>query len=348
MTVFSLAVASAALQGVAGAWTEGPPLPHPVASNAVAVTMIAGEPTVFSFMGLDSTRAWDGVTSAAFSWRVGSLAWRELPPVPGPGRLAGTAQGHGGKVYVIGGYTVADDGSEKSAPNVDIYHPAIRTWTSGAAMPVPSDDAVSGLWHDSLIYVVSGWHDTDNVSDVQIYDPFADRWSATTPIPGPPVFGHAGAIARNTIVYLDGVRTRTETPRFVMEASSWRGDIDPDDPLRIEWSRLPPHPGPPLYRAAAGSVGPWVIFAGGTDNPYNYNGMGYDGEPSMPLALVFGFNVETGEWREFGRLAQRTMDHRGLLIAEDVAIIVGGMEAGQRVTDRVAVTTLADLLGGGQ
>ncbi len=348
MIVFSLAVAAAVLQGAASEWTEGPPLPQSLTNNAVAVTMVAGEPTVFSFMGLNSTRRWNGVTNAAFSWRVGSRAWRELIPVPGQGRLAGTAQGRGGKVYVIGGYTVAGDGSEESVPNVDIYHATLRTWTSGAAMPVPSDDAVSGLWQDSLIYVVSGWHDTDNVSDVQIYDPSSDRWSAATPIPGPAVFGHAGAIAHNTIVYLDGVRTRTETPRFVLEGSSWRGDIDPDNPSHITWSRLPPHPGPALYRAAAGAVGSWVIFAGGTDNPYNYNGMGYDGEPSSPRALVFGFNVDTGEWREFGHLAEATMDHRGLLIADDAVIVVGGMEAGQGVTDRVSVTTLAELLEGGQ
>ncbi len=134
----------------------------------------------------------------------------------------------------------------------------------------------------------------------------------------------------------------------MIEGSSWRGDIDPDDPLHIEWSRLPPHPGPPLYRAAAGSVGPWVIFAGGTDNPYNYNGIGYDGEPSVPRALVFGFNVETGEWRRFGRLAEATMDHRGLVMAEDALIIVGGMEAAQRVSDRVTITTLVDLFAGGR
>ena len=91
-----------------------------------------------------------------------------------------------------------------------------------------------------------------------------------------------------------------------------------------------------------------MIFAGGTDNPYNYNGIGYDGEPSVPRELVFGFNVETGEWRRFGRLAVATMDHRGLVMAGDALIIVGGMEAAQRVSDRVTITTLVDLLEGGQ
>ena len=344
MTASSLVFASALLQGVAGSWSEGPRLPHPVANNAVAVTVVDGEMTVFSLMGLDSSKSWSGVGNAAFSWTVGSRGWREIPDVPGPGRLAGTAQGHAGKIYLIGGYTVAEDGSERSVPSVDIYRPSLGTWASGADMPVPSDDAVSGLWRDSLVYVVSGWHDTDNVSDVQIYDPAADHWYAATSIPGPPVFGHAGAIARNTIVYVDGVRTRSGRPRYVMEGSSWRGDIDPDDPSHIDWRRLPPHPGPPLYRAAAGSVGPWVIVVGGTDNPYNYSGIGYDGVPSNPMDLVLGYNVETDEWRQLGRLVSATMDHRGLLIAGDTLILVGGMEAGQRVTDRVSIASLGEVL----
>ena len=37
---------------------------------------------------------------------------------------------------------------------------------------------------------------------------------------------------------------------------------------------------------------------------------------------MFGFNVETGEWRRFGRLAVATMDHRGMVMAGDALIIV--------------------------
>ena len=77
-------------------------------------------------------------------------------------------------VFVFGGYTVARDGSEKSLPNVDILSVASSRWSSGAAIPVPTDDAVSGVWRDSLIYLVSGWHDHDNISDVQIYDTTRD------------------------------------------------------------------------------------------------------------------------------------------------------------------------------
>ena len=135
-------------------------------------------PAVFSFLGLDSTRRWNGVVDWAFRWDLGSDRWRTVAPVPGRGRLAATAQAVRGRIYLFGGYTVAEDGSEKSLPNVDVYDPATDRWSAGAPIPVPVDDAVSGVWRDSLVFLVSGWHDRDNVADVQIYDPAADRWRA--------------------------------------------------------------------------------------------------------------------------------------------------------------------------
>ena len=165
-------------------WSDGPPLPHPVTNNAVATVVGGGTFAVYSMLGLDSTRQWDGVVNWAFRWTLGDTAWETLPAVPGPGRLAGTAQAVYGKVFLFGGYTVAEDGSERSVPSVDVFDPASGTWSSAAPMPLPVDDAVSGVWRDSLVYLISGWHDRDNVADVQIYDPSSDRWRRATPIPG--------------------------------------------------------------------------------------------------------------------------------------------------------------------
>jgi N-acetylneuraminic acid mutarotase len=210
---------------------------------------------------------------------------------------------------------------------------------------VPTDAAVSGVWKDSLVYLVSGWHDTDNIDEVQIFDPAGDRWSTATPIPGPPVFGHAGALAANTIVYIDGVRRQPDDRSFVMSGSSWRGDIDPEDPERIVWSQIPDHPGPPLYRAAAGSVGSWIVFSGGTDNPYNYNGIGYDGVPSEPRSQAFAYHVERGIWRELESLPHPTMDHRGIVFIDGSAWIVGGMGPDQEVLSTVTQIEIEALFG---
>lgn len=327
-----------------GAWTSGPPLPTPVSNNAVAAVETADGWEIYSFLGLDESKLWSGIHSRVFRYRSRSGAWDELAPVEGPGRLAGTAQAVAGLVLLFGGYTVAEDGSERSVPEVNMWDPVTERWSLAAPIPVPTDDAVSGTWAETTVYLVSGWHDTDNIADVQGYDSATDSWFAATPILGPPVFGHAGGISGNTIVYIDGVRVDRDPTAFKLENSSWRGDIDPADPSQVKWQRIADHPGPPLYRAAAVSLGPWVIFAGGSDNPYNFDGQGYDGGPSEPVSGVFAYNVRKNEWVELADLAVPTMDHRGIVRVGDEVWILGGMGAGQTVTARVAIADLAELL----
>jgi hypothetical protein len=309
-----------------------PPLPIALANNAVASLTLPNGQAVFSFLGIENTKRWDGITRAAFRWNQREADWRRISPVPGPARLAATAQVVGGRVFLFGGYTVAADGEERSVPDVAIYNPAADVWSVGAPIPIPVDDAVSGVWRDSLIYLVSGWHDTNNEAAVQIYDPAVDAWQEGTPIPGPPVFGHAGGITGNSIVYLDGARVQTDPRAFVTERSSWHGEIDPADPTEIEWTRLPDHPGPALYRAAAAGGADRVIFAGGSDNPYNYDGIGYDGRPSDPVAIAFAWERSTRSWVELAPPEPATMDHRGLVEVGGRYFTVGGMVTGRRVT----------------
>jgi len=290
---------------------------------------------VFSFLGLGESKRWNGITRAAFRWDSGDAAWREITPVPGRGRLAATAQAVRGRVYVFGGYTVDENGHEHSVPDVVVYDPATDGWTPAAPIPVPVDDAVSGVWRDSLVFLVSGWHDTGNSSLVQIFDPLADTWRRGTPIPGPPVFGHAGGIAANTIVYIDGTRVDRDPRRFALEESSWRGEIDPSDPAEITWTRLPKHPGPALYRAAAIGLDERVVFVGGSDNPYNYDGMGYDGRPAEPAGVAFAWDVADDRWTEIPAPVTATMDQRGLVNVDGRLFTLGGMTTGQHVSRRV-------------
>ena len=306
-------------------WREGPRLPAAVANNAVAAVAGQGGITVLSFLGIDSTKVWSGVTSAAYRWDFGNdEEWREIDPVPGPGRLAATVQVFGGRVFVFGGYTVAEDGSEKSMADVAVYGPRRDAWSRAADIPLPVDDAVSGVWERSLIYLVSGWHDTGNVSDVQIFNPAANIWTDATPIPGEPVFGHSGAIVGGDIVYLGGSKIIEGQPRFVVDSAAWRGRIDGADPTHISWEPVPLPPGAPLYRAAGAAFGGLVVLAGGTDNPYNYNGIGYDGAPSSPKRQLMGYDARTG-WTSLPAPPVATMDHRTLAVAGGYVFLVGGM-----------------------
>ncbi len=313
-------------------WKAGPPLPQPTTNNAVAAVATAEGVAVFSFLGLDSTKAWSGVTDAAYRWDVGSATWQTLEPVPGPARLASTAQVVDGRVYVIGGYTVAENGEERSVPDVDVYDPATGSWSRAADIPLPTDDAVAGVWRDSLIVLVSGWHDDGNVPDVQIFDPASNEWRASTPIAGTPVFGHAGGVAGDVVVYVDGVEVVDGEPRFAIHAAGWRGLLSEE---AVEWRPTPPHPGPLLYRAAGGTVGTFAVFVGGTDNPYNYDGMGYDGVASEPIRQFLAYSPIANEWRQLAAPPIPSMDHRNLGVAGGSVFLVGGMHQGQQVTNQV-------------
>ena len=327
--------ATATEQPTVEIWTEGPPLPQPTTNNAVAAVTVDDDVAVFSFLGLDSTKIWSGVHSRSYRWDTSDPAWREIESVPGPGRLASTAQVVDGKIYVIGGYTVAEDGSERSLPDVAIYDPVAESWSAGADIPIPTDDAVAGVWRARYVVLVSGWHDTDNVRDVQLYDTESDRWLASTEIAGAPVFGHTGAVVGDEIVYVDGTAVVDARPRFVIDTATWRGRIDGATSPNIEWGLAPAHPGPPLYRAAAGAVAGLAIFVGGSSNPYNYNGIGYNGEPSEPLRQILAFSPATGSWSTLSPLPRATMDHRNVGVAEGRLFVVGGMLESQVVSDRV-------------
>lgn len=81
--------------------------------------------------------------------------------------------------------------------------------------------------------------------------------------------------------------------------------------------------------AATGDSKNRVVFVGGSVNPYNFNGIGYNGVPSKPESSVFSFNFSDGSWHQLGELPQATMDHRGLGYANGWYYLIGGMQENQ-------------------
>lgn len=326
------------------ATTRAATLPAAVSNNAVALVEGRDGATIFSFNGLLDGKTWEDVTSATFACDMGLGACREIggPPVR-EGRLASAAISLGGKVYLFGGYSVAEDGTEVSTPEVFAYDPDTEVYTRRADMPVPVDDSVAFAYAGRYIYLVSGWHDDGNVSLVQVFDAAENRWFRAADYPGAPVFGHAGGAAGERFVIADGVAVVGEENgkrKFGAVDEAWLGEIDKNDPSQIAWRKLPPHPGGPLYRmAAAGDEAhSRVLFYGGGDNPYNYDGVGYDGAPATPSARLFAYDLESDAWAQIGDSDLPSMDHRGLLISGDVYYVAGGMNAVLALTD--AVTAL--------
>ncbi len=321
------------------------PLPAPVSNNAVAISHASKNLQIFSFMGIGPKKTWDAITHRAYRLDLKTGKWTELRPVPGvAGRLAASAAAFHEQVFIFGGYVVDGQGGETTVSDVNVYVPAEDRYYRGADIPAPVDDSVIGVYRGRYIYLISGWSGpkTDAVRNVQVYDTEKDKWMQATPIPGTPVFGHAGAIVGDTIVYIDGAYKNPSgpNPKYVASSECWMGKITKGDITKIEWTKLPAHPGNAHYRIAAGASDKEgrIYFSGGTDNPYDYNGIGYNGRPSEPSPVTFAFNVRSGKWETNSEnTTDPTMDHRGLMVTHRGLILVGGMEKGQQVTPKVAI-----------
>lgn len=338
----------------AGAFALPPPLPEARANNPL-VRVESDESAVwFSGLGITGDMTWRDLRADGWVYREGERgAWTAVPGLPVfeglAGRLGSHAAAIAGSIHVIGGYTVAEDHSERSTPGIHRLElePAPE-WVRVATMPVPVDDAVALVHENRYLYLVSGWSDTGNVNLVQVWDSRENAWRQAEPWPGAPVFGHAGGLAGNRMVVCGGARIEypVEGPRRFPESDEcWLGTIRPDDRYRLDWRPLPPMPGGSRYRsAAAGAIfdgKPRVVFAGGSDRPYNYDGQGYDGVPAAPTDSVVSYSLDDGRWHCHEPMPEATMDHRGLVVAGGRLAIVGGMNGAREATADVRAFDLS-------
>ncbi|MBB1437772.1 galactose oxidase [Shewanella sp. SG41-4] len=296
------------------------------------------------------------------------------------GRLASIAIGINDKAYVFGGYTVAENHDEISTIDNYQYSINNNQYTRIADMPVAVDDTTAASYQQRYIYLFGGWHNDGNINLVQVYDTQTNTWAQASPMPAPAVFGQAVGMVGNKLVLCDGVTVQANiNARRSYQASHvcLYGEINPDNHLRIDWQLLPHYSvaanieasqsqttessanqsivnsvesntvttATAHYRMAATGIktatGGQIVFLGGSDNPYNYSGIGYNGHPSEPSSYGYRFDLATKQWLTPFELPQPSMDHRALVCWQNHLLRVGGMLGHQQVSQQVLTTPLS-------
>jgi N-acetylneuraminic acid mutarotase len=292
---------------------------------------------------MGAKKSWDAVTNTGFYLDPDWDQWYPLKSVPGTaGRIDASAIGARGSVFLFGGVVVDDHNRGIVVPDVNIYAAKNQTWFRGADIPVAVANSVIGVYRDRFIYLFGGRSNTGIAPNVQIFDAEKSRWLQGTPLPGQAVFGHAGALLDETIVLIDGAYRNPSASGAPYLASDqcWIGKIDRHDPNRIEWTKLPAHPGSARFGIAAGASEKErkIYFSGGTDNPDGDTGIGFDGKPSQPSPMTFAWNLRAAKWEVVSEATPNpTMNNHGLLVIPDMLAVAGGLEKGQVVTRRVTV-----------
>jgi len=315
-----------------------PPLPAAVSGNAVAAVKNAQD--LYSLMGVGEKKTWDDVSNRVFTLHLGSSGWREAKPVPGvAGRLGAVAVGVKNKIYLFGGYIVDNTGSQIIVPDVNVYLVDEGRWYRAADIPTPVDSTVAVLSLNRYIYLIAGRSNHGPVNRVQLYDTEKNTWADATPAPGSAVYGHAGGISDDAIVYVDGARKNPDRGvPYVASDECWLGKIDRKDPSKISWTQLPSHPGPGRFGIEAGAQEHRVIFSGGTTAPHNFKGAAYDGKPLQTSSVTFAYDVHANHWET---LSEDTPDPRSdasaILATPYGAVILGGLKENGAPTAEVAL-----------
>lgn len=315
-----------------------PPMPVALTGNAVASLKSGTE--VYSLMGVGAKKTWNDITSNVYVLRLKSAKWSEEKPVPGvAGRLGASAVGIKSQVFVFGGYTVDGTGSEFVLGDVNSYFPDEHRWYRAADIPVPVEGAVIGLIRDRFIYLIGGRSKNGPVNLVQVYDVQKNTWSTATPFPGTPVFGHAGGITDEIIVYVDGAkRDPANGSGYVASDECWMGRIDRKDPNKIAWSQLPPHPGTGRFGIVAGAreLDHRIFFSGGSPTPHNYKGLDAQGKPAELSPVTFACELRTNQWEMISENEENARaDSRGMAMTALGPLIVGGTVSDAGVTAQV-------------
>ena len=318
------------------------PIPQPLTSNAVAGFNGHGGLTLFSFMGVSSGKDWKSVTNAAYSMVAADGKWSTLKPVPGTaGRLGAVAVAVGDQIFLFGGFVMDGQGGETTIGDVNVYDPTTQKWFHGTDIPEAVSASITNAYDNRYIYLIGGWSKNGPTQAVQVYDVKTATWLKGTPFPGPPVFGHAGAVVDDTIVYIDGaLKNPAGNPAYIASDECWMGKIDHKDPAKIQWTKLPAHPGDAHFRIAAGGSNKddKVYFAGGTAGPYDTTGLGFDGHPAEPSTMVFDYDLHGKKWEVIHeKVATPTMDQRGLIVAPHYLVLLGGMASNRAVTAHVTL-----------
>lgn len=266
----------------------------PLARTEVAAATVGREIVVLGGFTIDR-----GASRRVDAFDPVRNTWRRLPNLP-VGIHHAMAVGARGRLYVLGGYTVA--GTPRRAAHVLEG----RKWRSLPSMPYPRA-AAGAAFAGGRIVVAGGVTAGGLARKALSFDVRTRRWKT---VPGPTPREHLAVTSLAGIVYaVAGRKAGIDTNLL---------DFESYKPGARSWKRLPPVPDPRGGTGAAGLLGQ-IVSVGGE-------------EPQGTIKEVLAYRVADRRWAQLEDL--RTPRH-GLGVAAfggRVFVIGGGTEPGLTVS----------------
>ncbi|HJS49034.1 MAG TPA: hypothetical protein VJ745_01825 [Gaiellaceae bacterium] len=292
VVIVALALVSVVL-GAPGEWETRAPMPVP-RTEVVAATV---GPEIMVLGGLTADR---GASRRADAYSPSLDRWRRLPDLP-VGIHHAMAVGSGGKLYVLGGYTVA------GVPLRQFLVLERGRWRALRKMPFPRAAAGAGVAGRRVVVAGGIGAGGRLARNALSFDLRAERWSV---ISGPTAREHLGVAAFGGTIYAVAGRT-AGLDTNLLDFESYR-------PGDRSWRRLQPVPD---ARGGTGAVGVTghIVSVGGE-------------EQGGTIAEVLAYRIADRRWV---RLADLPTPRHGVGVAAlggRVFVIGGGPEPGLTVS----------------
>ena len=203
--------------------------------------------------------ATDGYRNELLEYTPASDQWRTRAPTPTYRWNVASAVVNG-KLFVLGGSGVIDDGPPESGEpgelksHVEIYDPASNSWSTGRGAPMPFEKNNGTCVNGDSIYVFGPDWTGYGPSDLVLkYDTAANAWSAPAPMRAPIRRG-ASCAAVDGAFYIAGGEVVFGPEELDL--------VERYDPLQQSWTsptRLPSR----RVAALTAVVGSQIVFLGG-------------------------------------------------------------------------------------
>ncbi len=193
-------------------WSSAAPLP--IATNHNAAAVAAGRLYAFG-----------GTSNRTFVYNPQLNSWSDVAPMRFQHANTAAVGVINDKIYVAGG-----NGPNMNQTELEVYDPALNTWTQLPSMSVPRNHTGGGVINGKF-YVVGGRPGDTAARALEVYDPALNSWTRLRDLPT----GRSGvgAAVVNGELYVFG----GEIPRQF-------GDVEVYNPLSNTWTQLAQMPTP--------------------------------------------------------------------------------------------------------
>jgi serine/threonine protein kinase/N-acetylneuraminic acid mutarotase len=221
-----------------------------------------------------------------------------------------------GTIWMFGGMG-ADD---RLSAGHEGYDPAIDSWKSGEALPVPVQHAMAVTWQDTPT-VIGGWRTegaNSKVATERVWRVVNSRWTELPPLLQPRAAA-AAAVVGDRIIVTGGVGSdgKLLNTTEIFDGTSWKLGAPIPTPRQM---------------AGAASDGKLVYVLGGANG-------------TSDLATVETYDPVADTWTTLPELPGRRSDF-GVAYADGRLVAVGGVSAGQVLNSVVALDLITQSWNG--